>query len=307
MQTRKPKFSALNTTTKEGNARAGYCATAFFACASDIPAVVAEALPDGMYCTLDDMQKAMRRVEKQLLALNTSAGKHYVMVQVKEAKELILTLVLADTSVGLDEALDPVPAITAEHNELKKTVDAVKKILGAAQSGDTSYEEIREELDKLPNPALTSSVLAYMDKKVSVVQSLAGPIDLGLGRMQVKEVASHHAHVVQGIVSGGYEEQTNTVMLEITDLKDADQRLFSIGHRISIRVLQEEHRVNLLLAQLAKVHVLVSLRVPRIPITMSSAPGAVLRTDLVSLDLLERQESLANIKTALIQQFNLDI
>lgn len=307
MQTKKPSNCNAKAATREGNARAGYCATAFFATASDIPAVVAEALPDGMYCTLDDMQKAMRRVEKHLLAFNTSAGKHYVMVQVKEARELILTLVLADTSIGLDEALDPVPTIAAEHAELRKTVEAVKRILGAAQTGDTNYEAVREALDKLPNPALTSSVLAFMDKKAPVVQSLAGPIDIGLGRMQVKEVASHRSHVIQGLVSGGYEEQTGTLILEVTDLKNADRRLLSVGQRISLRVLQEEHRVSLLLAQLAKVHVLVSINIPRIPITMAGAPGAVLKTDLISLDLLERQESLASIKTALIQQLNLDI
>jgi hypothetical protein len=307
MTNKKSASKKVTNTEKEQNARSGYCATAFFACASDIPAVVTEALPDGVYCTLDEMLKAMRRVEKQLLALSPTAGKHFVMVQVDDARDLILTLVMADTRIGLDKELDTTPAIKGNHTELLKTVSAIKKILGEAQSGKASFEDVRDELDKLPNPALTSTVLSLMDKKTQIVQSLAGPIDFSVGKFAVKEVASRRDQLLLCSISGGYEDQTDTVILEVADLKNADSRLFNVGQKVQTRVLQEEHRVNLLLAQLAKVHVMVTLSVPRIPITLTGSPGSILKTDLINLDLLEQQESLANIKTALIQQLKLDI
>ena len=307
MKTRKPYSKALTDAEMERNARNGYCATAFFASASDIPAVVSEALPDGMYCTLDDMKKAMHRVEKQLLALNPVTGKHYVMVKVEDARDLTFTLVLADTRIGLVDEPDTTAAIAVKHDELKKTVTAIKKILNEAQSGTASFEDIRDALDKLPNPTLTSIVLSFMEKKTQVVQSLTGPIDRSFGKMPVKEVASCREHRLKGLISGGYDEQSSTVIFEITELKAADSRLFSTDQRISVRVVQEVHRVNLLLAQLAKVQVLVTLKVPRIPITLAENSSAILKADLIHLDLLEQQESLANIKAMLIQQLNLDI
>lgn len=292
---------------REGRARAGYCASAFFATASTIPAVVSSALPDDEFCTLDDMTKAMRRVQAQLLAMNPTPGKHFVLLKVRDARDLILTLVLADTSVGLDDELDPTPVIAAEHAVLKDTVQAVKKVISAAQRGEISFEKIRSEFDKLPNQALTSSVLSMIQQKVPVVQTLAGPIDLSIGKLAVNQVSSEREHVLLGRVSGGYEEQSGTVTLEVIDLENSDPRLFTLGRRITLWVRQEEHRVNLLLAQLAKVSVRVWLKIPRIPITLTLASKVDIRCDLEHMEVLGSAQSFDQIKLSVVQQLKLEL
>lgn len=297
----------LTQAAREGNARKGYCASAFFASASDVPAAVSEALPDDEFCTLDDMLKAMRRVENQLLTMNPTPGRHFVLIRVKDARDLILTLVLANTSVGLMQELDPTPEIAAEHVTLRETVQAIKKVIAAAQSGSISFESIRDQLDKLPNPDLTNSVLSLLGQRVPTVQSLAGPIDLNMGKLAVKQVASEREHHLQGRVTGGYEEQAGTVIIEISALDDADTRLFTLGSRITLKVVQEEHRVSLLLAQLAKVPVRVRVKIPRIPLTLSAPAKADFRCDLEDIVVLEQTQSLEQIKEALIRQLNLDL
>lgn len=297
----------LTQATREGNARKGYCASAFFASASDVPAAVSDALPDDEFCTIDDMLKAMRRVENQLLVMNPTPGRHFVLLKVKDARNLTLTLVLANTSIGLGEELDPAPAIAAEHVTLKETVQAIKKVINAAQSGSISFEGIRDQLDKLPNQALTNSVLSLLGQRVPTVQSRAGPIDLNLGKLVVKQVASERDHHLQGRVAGGYEEQAGTVVMEVSALDNADPRLFALGSRITLKVVQEEHRVSLLLAQLAKVPVRVRVKIPRIPLTLSSPEKADFRCDLEDVEVLEKTHSLEQIKEALIRQLNLDL
>lgn len=307
MARKKSTSSQVTQATREGNARAGYCASAFFASASDIPAIVSDALPDEAFCTLDDMVKGLRGIESYLKAMNPSKGKHFVLINVQEARELALTLVLADTSIGLDEVLDPTHAIAADHRQLKDTVQAVKEIIGEAQSGATNYEKVRDQLDKLPNQALITNVLSLLEQRVTTVQSLAGPIDLSMGKTPVKQVASSRNHVLRGRVAGGYDEQANTVAIEITALVDADPRLFMCGCRITVKVLQEEQRVTLLLTQLAKVQINVTLSLPRIPITLSSPAKVDLKADLITIEVLEQQQSLDKIKTSLLQQLDLDV
>lgn len=297
----------LTQAAREGNARRGYCASAFFASAADIPAFVSEFLPDDEFCTSDDMIKAVRRLEVQLLQLNPAPGKHLVLLNVKEARSLILTLVLADSSIGLSTELDPTPAIAAQQAVLKKTVQAVKKVIDSAQSGTISYEQFRDELDKLPNPALTESVLSLIGQRVPTVQSLAGPVDLNVGKLSVKEVASTRSHELIGRVAGGYDEQAGTVVLEVTSLGDADPRLFSPGVRLKAQVVQEEHRMSLLLAQLAKVPVKFLVNIPRVPLTVLSISKLNLNCDLLSIELLEKAARLETIREELLRQLPLEL
>lgn len=305
--TKSRKFSTLTQAEKEGNARKGYCASAFFASARDIPAVVSESLPDDAFCTLDDMFKAMRRLEVHLLKLNPTTGLHFVLLGVKEARDLMLTLILADSSIGLSEELDATPQIRAEHTILKRTVEAVKDVVTAAQSGSTSFEDVQDRLDKLPNRALADSVLSLIGQRAPTVQSLAGPIDLTVGKLLVKQVKSNRTHQIQGRVVGGYDEQTGTAVVEVTSLDDADPRLFSEGSRVKVQVVHEEHRMNLLLAQLAKVSIAVKLNIPRIPLTSFSSSRPDMFCDLVTIELLEQTATLNKIKAAVMSQLHLDI
>lgn len=301
------KSAAPSRATKEGNARAGYCASAFFATAGDIPAAVSKSLPDDEFCTIDDLVKGIKRVENQLLAINPTPGQHYVLLRVKDARDLILTLVLSDTSIGLDDTLDPTPVIASEHNILNDTVLAVKKVISAAQHGTLSYEEIRKQLDNLPNAALTNSILALLGQRVPTIQSLVGPIDLNIGKLAVKQVPSDRDHYLQGRVVGGYEEQVATVSIEVSVLDDADPRLFTVGNRITLKVVQEEHRVSLLLAQLAKMPIRVQLKIPRIPITLSPLEKSDLRCDLVHVEVLNQPPLFEEIRANLARQLNLEL
>ena len=128
-----------------------------------------------------------------------------------------------------------------------------------------------------------------------------------MGKLSVKQVASKRTHQLRGRVAGGYDEQTGTAVLEITALDDADPRLFSIGCRLKVQVVQEEYRMNLLLAQLAKVPVAVKLNVPRIPLTSFSVGKIDMICDLITVDLLETTMSLETIKVALRSQLQLEI
>ena len=303
----KAKFATSATTraTKEANARSGYSASGFFARASDIPAVVSKSLPDDQFCTIDDMLKALRAVERQLLQMSPHAGQHYVMLSVREARDLALTLVLADTSIGLKE-MDPLPVIAADHKALKDTVHAVKKVITAAQDGSLSYEMLQDKWGKLPDPELANKVLNLLGQRAAVVQSLAGPIDIGVGKLAVKEVPSEREHELRCRVSGGFDEQNGTVVLEVDSLNNADPRLFSIGSRITVKVVNEEHRISLLLAQLAKANVHVRLKIPRIPITVNMSSRPPLRCDLEHVEALDQTEPFEEIKASICRQFNLD-
>lgn len=301
------KSSPLSRAEREGNARQGYAVSSFFASAEDIPAVISEALPDGKYCTVEEMIKGIRKVENHLLALNTTEGLHFALVDLKTVKAVALTLVLADSSIGLSKELDPAPVIMAEHIALKNRINDVKTIITSIQDGSMSYEEVRAKFDQLPDIELTNTVVSLIGQRVPVVQSMAGPLDLNMEKMPVKFVASGRDHCMDGRVVGGYEEHAGTVIMEIQALKDADARLFSANNRITLRVMDEEHRVNLLLAQLTKSTIQVKVRVPRIPITSSPRSISELRCDLEDIEVLDKSDSLDQIKEAIVQKLQLNL
>lgn len=278
-----------------------------FARATDVPGIVSDALPDGKYCTIDDAVKAFRKVEKHLLTMNPSDGHHFVLLCVNEVRSLILTLVLADTAVGLDDSLDPSHEIAVDHTILKDTVQDVRGIIAAAQGGTISYEEVRDRVDNLPRPALANAVLSLIGQQVSIVQSLAGPIDLHMDKLAVKQVASAREHCLQGRVSGGYDEQVGTVIFEVCALHDADPRLFSVGTRITLKVGLEEHRVNLLLAQLAKVQLKVRLKIPRVPILGFTPATYDLKCDLEHMEMVDKAHSFEEIRATLARQLHLEL
>lgn len=307
MSYKSKKKPILSQAEREGNARQGYALTSFFASAEDIPAVVSEALPDGKYCTVDDMLKGIRKVENHLLSIHRGKGMHFAMVDLKSARSVILTLVLADSSVGLSKEIDPAPLIAAEHFSFKKRIDEVKAIVESAQDGSMSYETVRAELDRLPDVELTNTVVALLGQRVPVVQSMAGPLDLSMDKLPVKFVASVHEHCLIGRVVGGYEEQAGTVVMEIETLKDADTRLFHEKHRITLRVMSEEHRFNLLLAQLAKAKIQVKVKVPRIPLTPNPKLMSELRCDLEDVEVLDGNDSLNKIKEAISHSLQLNL
>lgn len=295
--------SKATNADRESNARAGLCAHALFASASDIPSVVSDALPDGKYSMVSEVTKALTKVEKCLRALHKDRGRTYVMVETEEARRLVLTLVLGDTSIGLSKELDPAPVIRSDHKALQSTVNDIRKVIEAAQSGTMSYEEVRERLDQLPNPPLVNEVLALIGHKTPVVQSLAGPIDLGLGRFTVKDVASQRQHQLDVLVVGGFDEQSSTVGLEVRALVDADNRLFSPDVRIKARVYEDAHRLQILLAQAAKQVIRITLSLPRVPIGCAAPGKADIVGDLVRLEISEDAQGLQE----LLRQFNLDL
>ncbi|HEY9094943.1 MAG TPA: hypothetical protein VIN35_04295 [Hydrogenophaga sp.] len=65
--------------------------------------------------------------------------------------------------------------------------------------------------------------------------------------------------------------------------------------------------MNLLLAQLAKVPIVVKLNIPRIPLTSSSSSRPDMLCDLVAIELLEKTATLDTIKSAIMSQLHLDI
>lgn len=292
---------------QEGNARKGYCASAFISRASDIPAVVSRSLPDDEFCTLRDMYDAMRAVERHLLALSSRSGRHLVLVDVEEARRLILTLVLADSAVGLDPSFDPTPVLAQEHSVLQEAVGRVREVVNDAQKGGVSFEQVRQQLDSLPNQHLVSSLLSLIGQRTPLVHSLAGPIDLKFEKLAVREVASSRRHVVIGKVVGGYDESSGLVVTEIVSLVDADERILAPSCRIKLQVIREDHRLNILLAQIAKSAVRVEITIPRIPLT-AGRPGALcLLCDLREIEVLEQAQPLATIRDALVQQLHLNL
>lgn len=307
MANSKKYITKLKKSNKEGNARKGYCSTAFFAQASDIPSVVSQALPDDAFCTLEDMYRGMKKVERHMLKMSTHKGRHMVLLDVVEARELIQSLVLADTAIGLNEEMNPVPFLTQEHQVIVDTVRQVQHALVEVQKGAVTFERFRENLGKLPNQELVSSILSMIGKKVPIIQTRAGPIDLKTEKLKIKEVASERGHSVTGRVTGGYDEHTCLVTVEVIDLLDADPALFIPAGRVKVQVISEEHRVNLLLAQLAKSQVRIVVNVPRIPLIVTS-PGKVdLLCDLRELEILGQGSALATIKESVINQLGLDI
>lgn len=301
------KKPILSRAEREGNARQGYALTSFFASAEDIPAVVSESLPDGKYCTVDDLLKGIRKVESHLLALHKGEGMHFAMVDLQSARSVVLTLVLADSSIGLSKEIDPAPFIATAHLSLKKRIDEIKAIVESAQDGSMSYEAVRAEFDKFPDAELTNTVVALLGQRVPVVQSMAGPLDLSMDKLPVKFVASVREHCLRGRVVGGYEEQAGTVVMEVETLKDADTRLFHEKHRITLRVMSDEHRFNLLLAQLAKAKIQVKVKVPRIPLTPNPKLMSELRCDLEDVEVLDSNESLNKIKDAITHSLQLNL
>lgn len=301
------KKPILSRAEREGNARQGYALTSFFASAEDIPAVVSDSLPDGKYCTVDDLLKGIRRVESHLLALHKGEGMHFAMVDLQSARSVVLTLVLADSSIGLSKEIDPAPFVATEHLSLKKRIDAIKAIVESAQDGSMSYEAVRTEFDRFPDAELTNTVVALLGQRVPVVQSMAGPLDLSMDKLPVKFVASVREHCLCGRVVGGYEEQAGTVVMEVETLKDADTRLFHVKHRITLRVMSDEHRFHLLLAQLAKAKIQVKVKVPRIPLTPNPKLMSELRCDLEDVEVLDSNESLNKIKDAIAHSLQLSL
>jgi hypothetical protein len=249
--------------------------------------------------------KGLTKVALYLKALDLQKRRSHVMVKVQDARDLILTLVLADTRIGLSEDFNPDQAIRAEHKALKSAVADVKKVITAAQSGAQSYEQVRERLDQLPNPPLIKEVLRLLGHKTPSVQSMAGPIDLDVGKLAVKDLASNRSHEVDVSVVGGYDEQALTVRVQVVALVDADERLFAADVQLKVRVHTDEHRVQVLLAQAAKQALRIKVALPRIPITLTAPGKADLVGDLVSLDAPEGSERNLFLKPDLLKQFSL--
>lgn len=303
---KRQSIKSTSQAAREGNARQGYCSSAFLAQAKDIPSLVTKMLPDGEFCTVGDIVKGLRRVENQLLGMNPTQGLCLVMASLKDARNLTLSLVLADTSIGLSEELDPSPVLHRQHSSLKETIHSIEKLVSEVQRDATSYEVFREQLEKLPDQTHVSNLLSLMDKSPVDVQTLAGPVVFDLGKIKVRELASERTHTLNGRVTGGYDEQAGTVLLEVSELVDADARLFSLRTQIKLQVVQETHRVSLLLAQLAKVSVKVEVNIPRLPIFQTPTKVG-LNCDLRKVEVLEQVSSLENIRESLIRQLNLDV
>lgn len=308
MSSSKPKAtSQLSQAEREGNARQGYCASAFFAQAKDIPDFVSKVLPDDEFCLVQDLFKGLRRVENQLLKMNPTEGPCFVMMSVKEARRLTLSLVLANTSVGFSDEFDPSPVLRQQHSALKTTLRGLEKLVSEVQQEAPSYEAFREQIEQLPNQSQVSDLLSIIAKDPIDVQTLAGPVGFDSRKIKVRELASEREHVLIGRVVGGYDEQAATVLLEVSELDDADARLFSVRTRIKLQVVQETHRLSLLLAQLAKVPVKIEVNIPRISIFQSSPAKPGLLCDLRRVEVLEQAGSLEAIKQALIHQLKLDV
>lgn len=300
------KKSSVSAADHEASARAGLCAAVMFASATDIPAVVAESLPDGEFCHLSDMISGMKKVERHLKNLDTGKGRAYTMVRVKEARDLTLTLILADTSIGLSKELDPTPVVEVEHRALKKAVEGVTRVVNELLTESMTFEEFRNKVDVLPDPHLVNKVLDLVGSKMVVVQSMAGPLDFNLGKVLVKEVMSGRQHVLDVSVISGFDEQAQAVGVEIRAIIDADRRLFTEGLRIRVRVHDDEHRLQILLAQLAKQSLQVGLSLPRVPFNLTSPSKSDLVCDLVELNVPEDTQSLRTLKQELLKQFSLD-
>lgn len=303
---KRKSISSHTQAAREGNARKGYCSPSFLAQAKDIPSIVSKMLPDGEFCTVADLVKGLRRVETQLLGMNPTKGLCFVMASVKEARSLTLSLVLGDTSIGLSEEFDPSPVLQQQHAVLKATIKSIERLVSDVQQEAISFESFREQIEKLPDQTHVSNLLSLIDKAPIDVQTLAGPVVFELGKIKVRELASERTHVLAGRIAGGYDEQAGTVLLEVSELLDADARLFSVRTHIKLQVVRETHRLSLLLAQLAKVSVKVDVTIPRLPIFQTPTKVG-LHCDLRQVEVLEQAGSLENIKESLILQLNLDV
>lgn len=136
---------------------------------------------------------------------------------------------------------------------------------------------------------------------------MAGPVSLKMEKFNVKDVASARSHTVTGKVIGGYDENSGTVVVQVVELIDADPRLFSPATRIRLQVIRGDHRVTVLLAQLARSLIRVEVNVPRVPLTTTTPTKLDLLCDVREVALLEQVDSLEEIRNVLVQQLNLDM
>lgn len=303
---KRPQPGSSNA-SRESNARNGYCAPALFARATDIPDVVSDSLPRDMYCTVNDMIAAVKKVERQLHNLNPTAGDSMVLVNADAARDLVLTLVLLNTAIGLDKSLDPAPVIAEDHHVLRSMVEKIRALLIAVKDGKMSYEDVMGELEKLPNPALAFRLISLAGQKHPVVHSLAGPIDLAMEKLNIKDAHSAKVHTLRAVVSGGYDDRSGLVSLKILALVDADPRLLVVNDYIQAQVVDDAQRVNLLLSQLAKRQVQVSVQIPRAPFFVNVSSKINLHCDLSGdVEICDEPASLSELKAAFTHQQNLE-
>lgn len=306
---RKPITKILNSKSHaalEANAQKGLCAISLVASASEIPAVVAESLPEDKYCFLKDFSIAIDKISEALMGLRPQEGKAFVMIDRRSAMDLILTLVLAETKTGglLDGPSNAEVEIRASHKELVKTANQVNEILTLASTTEMSIEEFRTRVDSLNNPPLAKQLLEVMSMKAPRVRSSAGPVQLKLENKALKDLPSNRTHEIEVMVTRGFDDQANTVHVMAKTLIDADSKLFSSGEIFRILCLDADKRILLLLAQAAKKLVKVKVSIQRVPIF--SAARVDLLATLEHITVLECEDD-EQLKNMLLQQLQLEI
>lgn len=290
----------------EANAQRGHCPIALTASTADIPAVVSEALQEGMYCFFKDFFNAIERAAEALIKVNPHDGKTFVMIKRQAAMETILALVVAETKIGgfLDNSSGPEVELYSSHKELKQVTHQVKLLLTKASTTEISIEEFNAEIDLMKNPQIARKLLGVMSMNAPRVRSLAGPIDLCLDNKPIRDLPSNRTHEIEVTITRGFDDQANTVHVIAKTLVDADPGIFTYGAIFRILCLDPEKRVLLLLAQALRKPVRVCVSVLRVPI-FPRGPMDILAT-LEHITLLDCEDD-DQLKDMLLHQLQLEI
>lgn len=287
---RKPKFTRSELSARalsEDEVRAGEGIPYLSARAASIPAAVADAFPQGKLCFLKDFIAALRKIAEALYELEPRGSRSFVMVERGQALKLALTLVLGGlkSSDLLGPEFNPEQVIKESLDEVNQTVQKVRGLLESSENPDMTIEKFRDSFKDFSNPQLATRVLNAIGKDApTLVHGDGTKISLAFEN-KLKDLPSEKLHVLEVMITSGFDEASRTTTVLTTNLVDAGQLLFRVNQAFKILCVDDEMRVSLLLAQAARKRMKVVVTAPRCPV--SPPENHILSTTLEAVSILE--------------------
>ena len=231
------------------------------AAVGDLKAHVDDMLPEGQYVKVDHFTAALSRLGRVLAQMSEHPGT--LVVDRQQASTLIVSLLLVQSASSplLEEDHSIQALLKLDAKELATAVKEVKRLIKNAHTTQMDFLSFQRELETTRNPAVSRRVLPFIGPDGRTVVTSAGPIDLSCQQKAPSTFLCEELITVDCTIARGLDESTRIFEIRTLAVQSSEFSLIHPNRMYRIELQQDAHRTAILLGQLLKAPLRVTVQI----------------------------------------------